>query len=81
FGREVPGFLGHDDACAYYEAAVGRSLQSMEWFEVFALVRSTAIMTRLGYLQQRDGKPPILPLADNPVLDVLARRIREAKGT
>jgi aminoglycoside phosphotransferase (APT) family kinase protein len=78
FGRSVPGFLDHDEACRYYEARAGRSLQSLEWFEVLAMLRSTAIMTRLAYLQERSGKPPMLPLADNPLLDLLARRIAEA---
>lgn len=78
FGRTVPGFFDHDAACAYYEAQVGRPLQSLEWFEVFAMVRSTAIMTRLAYLQQQGGEPPILPLAGNVILDQLARRIAEA---
>ena len=77
FGRSVPGFLGHDDACRYYEDQAGRPLQSLEWFEVLAMVRSTAIMTRLAYLQEQDGKPPMLPLADNPLLDLLTRRIAE----
>ena len=78
FGRAVPGFLDHDDACTRYEAQVGRKLQDFEWFEVFAMLRSTAIMTRLAYVQERDGKPPMLPLADNPLLDILARRITDA---
>jgi hypothetical protein len=39
------------------------------------MVRSTAIMTRLNVLQERAGQPPLLPLADNPFLDILARRI------
>lgn len=77
FGRRVPGFLGHDDACAHYESRVGRSLQALEWFEVFAMVRSTAIMTRLAIVAERDGTPPMLPPADNPLLDLLSRRITE----
>ncbi len=78
FGRSVPGFLDHDAACAYYEARVGRPLQALEWFEVFAMVRSTAIMTRLAYRQEQAGQPPLLPLAENPILDQLTRRVAEA---
>jgi aminoglycoside phosphotransferase (APT) family kinase protein len=78
FGRSVPGFLDHDDACTYYEALAGRSLQDLEWFEVLAMLRSTAIMTRLAHLEARQGRPPMLPLADNPLLDLLARRIATA---
>ena len=78
FGAAVPGFLAPDDACAYYEAQVGRSLQSLEWFEVFAMLRSSAIMTRLAVVQEQQGAQPMLPIADNPILDLLSRRITEA---
>ena len=80
FGRAVPGFLDHDEACAHYEARAGRSLQDLEWFEVLAMVRSTAIMTRLAHLEERSGRSPMLPLADNPLLDLLARRIAAASA-
>jgi aminoglycoside phosphotransferase (APT) family kinase protein len=78
FGRSVPGFLDHDEACAHYEAQVGRALQDLEWFEVLAMVRSIAIMTRLAHLEEQNGRPPMLPLADNTLLDLLARRIATA---
>ncbi len=81
FGRAVPGFLDHTAACAHYEARVGRSPQDLEWFEVFAMVRSTAIMTRLAHLQEQSGQPPMLPLTDNPLLDLLARRISAASSS
>ncbi len=78
FGKTVPGFLDHDAVCARYEARAGRALQSLEWFEVFAMVRSIAIMSRVGLLAERRGDRPMLPLADNPLLDQLARRISTA---
>jgi hypothetical protein len=59
---------------------VGRTLQSLAWFEIFAMVRSTAIMTRLAYVQEQDAVTPMLPVADNPLLDLLSRRITEAGG-
>ena len=40
-----------------------------------ALVRSTAIMTRIGYLHRDAGLPSPLPIDDNPLLDLLAARI------
>jgi aminoglycoside phosphotransferase (APT) family kinase protein len=79
-GRTMPGFLGHDEACSYYEAQAGRPLQHLDWFEIFAMVRSSAIMSRLNYLQEREGQKPMLPLADNPLLDILNRRITEASA-
>jgi aminoglycoside phosphotransferase (APT) family kinase protein len=77
----VPGFLDHDAVRARWEAAVGRSLESLAWFEVFAMVRSIAIMTRVGVLAERRGARPMLPLADNPLLDQLGRRIAAAEGS
>lgn len=81
FGSAVPGFLDHDQVCARWEARAGRSLESLEWFEVFAMVRSIAIMTRVGLLQERARKRPMLPLADNPLLDQLARRIDSVEAS
>jgi aminoglycoside phosphotransferase (APT) family kinase protein len=80
FGSAVPGFLDHDAVCARWEARAGRPLQSLAWFEIFAMVRSIAIMTRVGVLAERRGARPMLPLADNPLLDQLARRIDTAGG-
>jgi aminoglycoside phosphotransferase (APT) family kinase protein len=77
FGRSVPGFLRHDAAVAHYEAHLGRPVRDLDWYEVLALVRSSAIMTRIAVLHVRAGKRPALPIADNLVLDVLARRIEQ----
>ena len=81
FGRPVPGFLDHDAVCARWEQRVGRALQSLAWFEIFAMVRSIAIMTRVGLLAERRGARPMLPLADNPLIDQLARRIERVEAS
>ena len=78
FGRSVPGFLDRDAALARYEALLGRALVDLDWHDIFAIVRSTAIMTRLNVLSERNGQSPLLPLADNPFLDILDRRIEES---
>lgn len=75
FGRTVPGFPARREAVAHYEAHLGRPVRDLDWYEIFALVRSTAIMTRIAVLHLRAGRSPMLPIADNPVLDVLRRRI------
>ena len=77
-GRTVAGFLDHDAAVARYQARLGRPVQDLDWYEIFAMVRSTAIMTRISILNERRGEPSMLPIADNPILDLLARRISEA---
>jgi hypothetical protein len=50
-------------------------VQDLEWYEIFAFVRSTAIMTRVAHLQALAGEPEMFPIADNPILGILQRRI------
>ncbi len=80
FRRTVPGFLDHDAAVARYEAQLGRRLQDLGWYEIFALVRSTSIMTRVAHLHSQAGLPEYFPIADNPILAILQRRIAEFQG-
>jgi aminoglycoside phosphotransferase (APT) family kinase protein len=74
-GGRAEAFPSLADLRDRYETAVGRELQDLDWYETFALFRSAAILTRIGVLQQRAGLPTRMPLADNPVLDHLARRV------
>lgn len=78
FQRTIPGFLDHDAAVARYEARLGRPVQDLGWYEIFALVRSTAIMSRVAHLHELAGQPGFFPIADNPILAILQRRIAEA---
>jgi aminoglycoside phosphotransferase (APT) family kinase protein len=78
FGRRVTGFPSVSDARNDYESRLGRPLQNMAWFEVFAVVRSVAIMTRIAVLHERAGIEGVLPVGDNPVLAILARKVEEA---
>lgn len=79
--RTVPGFLDHDACVRRYEVRLGRPVQDLAWYEVLAAVRSTAIMSRIGHLDEQRGKASMLPLADNPILDMLRRRIDEASSS
>ncbi len=47
----------------------------MAWYEILAMIRSTAILARIGYLHEAAGQPNPMPLEDNPLLDLLAARI------
>jgi aminoglycoside phosphotransferase (APT) family kinase protein len=78
FGRRVDAFPTREVTCQTYEAKLGRPLQNMEWFEVFAMVRSTAVMTRIGLLYERAGSEGFFPIAENPILPLIARKIEEA---
>jgi aminoglycoside phosphotransferase (APT) family kinase protein len=74
-GARVAGFPPRDAAVAYYEQVAGRELVDLAWFEILALVRSAAIMTRLSYLRDPARVTAATAAAHNPLLGVLARRI------
>jgi aminoglycoside phosphotransferase (APT) family kinase protein len=74
-GQHLDGFPHRDGTIAQYESLSGRTLRDMDWYETLALVRSTAIMTRIGYLHRDAGQPSPLPIDDNPLLDLLADRL------
>ena len=74
------GFPDRDGTIAQYESLSGHSLHDLEWYEILALTRSTAILARIGYLHRDAGLPSPLPLEDNPLLDLLAARIAAADG-
>jgi aminoglycoside phosphotransferase (APT) family kinase protein len=75
FGSRLDGFPSRADTIALFETGEGRPVQDLDWYETLAMVRSTAIMTRIGYLQVEAGEPLMLPVHDNPVLDLLKARI------
>jgi aminoglycoside phosphotransferase (APT) family kinase protein len=74
--QTVPGFLSRAEIIARYEAELGRRVVDLEWHEIFALVRSTAINDRQARLAAESGVPyPGVAGESNPVLRVIARRI------
>ncbi|MCU1456765.1 MAG: aminoglycoside phosphotransferase [Actinomycetia bacterium] len=80
FQRTMPGFLDHDAAVRRYEARLGRPVHDLPWYEIFGLVRSTAIMSRVAHLHELAGLPAYFPIADNPILAILQRRIDAFRG-
>ena len=80
FGRTVPGFADPEAVLARYQVRLGRPVQELDWYEILALVRSTAIMTRVAHLRDLAGQPELFPMADNPILKILSRRLAEAEG-
>jgi aminoglycoside phosphotransferase (APT) family kinase protein len=75
FGERVDGFPDRETAVHRFEALSGRPVRDLEWFETLAMVRSTAIMTRIGYLRRDAGKAVLLPIEDNPMLDLVTERL------
>jgi aminoglycoside phosphotransferase (APT) family kinase protein len=75
FGERLNGFPDREETVALFERASGRPVVHFEWYETLAMVRSAAIMTRLGYLRRDAGESVLLPIDDNPVLDLIKERI------
>ncbi len=74
--QTVPGFLARPEIIARYETALGRAVVDLEWHEIFALVRSTAINDRQARLAAASGvEYPGVAGDGNPVLRYIARRI------
>jgi aminoglycoside phosphotransferase (APT) family kinase protein len=72
--RRVEGFPDRDGLIARYEELAGRRLVHLDWYETFALVRSTAILARIGYLMRAAGQAPTMPVEGSPLLDLLRDR-------
>jgi aminoglycoside phosphotransferase (APT) family kinase protein len=75
FGRQLAGFPDRAGTIAQYESVSEHTLRDFDWYETLALLRSTAILTRIGYLHVERGRPSPLPIDDNPLLDLLAERL------
>lgn len=54
-GGVVPGFLDRADAVRLYEQELGRAVLDLEWHEIFALVRSTAVNDRQARIARSAG--------------------------
>jgi aminoglycoside phosphotransferase (APT) family kinase protein len=74
--RRVDGFPDRAGLIARYEALAERALVHLDWYETLALVRSTAILARIGYLTRAAGREPAMPVEGSPLLDLLRDRMR-----
>jgi aminoglycoside phosphotransferase (APT) family kinase protein len=74
-GMAVPGFGSRDDAIAQVEARLGRPLRDMDWYETFALVRASAVSSRIFLLFDRAGQKSMFKLGEDPTLLAAVRRI------
>ncbi len=74
-GMTVPGFGTRDEAVALVEAGLGRPLVDLDWYETFALVRASAISTRIAILFQRAGRRSMFKLGQDPTLAAAIARI------
>ena len=74
-GRVVPGFGDRRETIAVAEHHLGRPLQDLEWHEVFALVRASAVSTRIAILFERAGERTMFKPGEDPSLAAALQRI------
>ena len=72
-GADLPGFGTRAEQLAVYEAALGRPVADLAWFEVFALVRSGSIMVRIARLLAAQGVDDSWLTRGNPTQAALDR--------
>jgi aminoglycoside phosphotransferase (APT) family kinase protein len=75
FGKRTEGFPDRQGTVTRFEELSGRPILDLEWYETLAMVRSTAVMTRISVLRGEAGEPLMLPIEDNPILDLLTERL------
>ena len=80
-GEQVPGFGAHDDAVALVSDGVGHQLRDLDWYEIFALVRATAVSTRIAILFERAGQQSMFKPGEGPTMDAAEARIGRADGS
>jgi hypothetical protein len=74
-GRTVSGFGDRQEAIAVAERHLGRPLQAFDWHEVFALVRASAVSTRIALLFERTGRETMFRAGADPSLAAALARI------
>ncbi len=70
----VPGFGTRAEAIALVEAGIDRKLMDLDWYETFALVRASAISTRIAILFREAGQRSMFALGKDPSLAAALRR-------
>jgi aminoglycoside phosphotransferase (APT) family kinase protein len=74
-GMTTSGFGSRDDAIAHVEQQLDRPLRDLEWYETFALVRASAVSTRIALLFERAGQETMFRPGDDPTLHAAIARI------
>ena len=74
-GLTLRGFGTREETVATAELRLGRALTHLEWYEVLALVRASAISTRIAVLFERAGQESIFRIGHDPALAAALGRI------
>jgi aminoglycoside phosphotransferase (APT) family kinase protein len=70
-GGDLPGFPGRAETLARYERLLGRPLDDLRWYEVFAALRTGAIMVRAARLLTRLGIDDTWLTDANPTIELI----------
>ncbi len=79
-GVDLPGFGDRESMVSTYEAALGRRVEALAWYETFALLRSGAIMVRIARLLAQRGIDDSWLRNDNPTEAALIRARARAES-
>lgn len=71
----VEGFGTREEMIARFEGHLGRPLADFDWYEIFALVRASAVSNRIGVLNIRAGKKTMFKIGEDPTLAAALARI------
>jgi aminoglycoside phosphotransferase (APT) family kinase protein len=74
-GMNLKGFGTREETVATAERRMGRALAHLEWYEVLALVRASAISTRIAVLFERAGQESMFRIGHDPALAAALSRI------
>jgi aminoglycoside phosphotransferase (APT) family kinase protein len=74
-GGDLPGFPDRAATIRAYEERRGRTLDDLRWYEVFAALRSGAIMVRAARLLSRLGVDDSWLTRGNPTVTLLAELV------
>lgn len=71
----VDGFGTREETIAAFERHLARPLADFAWYEIFALVRASAVSTRITVLNNRAGKKTMFNVGEDPTLAAAVARI------
>jgi aminoglycoside phosphotransferase (APT) family kinase protein len=75
FAPQLPGFPDRAETIDFYERHLGRTVEDIDWYEIWGGLRSAAIMIRVADNLAELGLVPREFRGDNPVTKLLARMI------
>ena len=78
--KRLPGFAGRDETAQQWSTLTGRSTDALDYFLVFAGLRFTVIMVRMGKLLADIGLVPPSFAYDNHIGEGLEQQLARVGG-